>query len=164
MAILRKVNELFIAIVKKTKMMTCITGVLDVTKGIVTFTNAGQSFPYLLSSNGTVAEVEATSQPLGVSKKDRFFAGEIDLRGKTLFLYSDCLVESNNEQEEPVGYEGLQKYLSKLARAQNAWGPDELFAMVHRFTGTVPWGDDAAVVVVLARQDETSAPKTPGLP
>ncbi len=88
------------------------------------------------------------ASPLGIMKKTRLATLDLNLRQKTLLLYSDCLVESRDERENPVGSPAFHEIIVRLARQSPAWGPDDLFREVRAITGAIPWDDDATVVII----------------
>jgi len=146
--VMRIVHEVLLETLNKKKMMTCIMGLLEPATGAVLLVNAGQCSPLLISVSEKVEFLEMNASPLGIMKKTRLATLELNLRQKTLLLYSDCLVESRDERDNPVGYPAFQEIIVRLARQSPAWGPDDLFREVRAITGAIPWDDDATVVII----------------
>lgn len=142
-------NQLMLEHLGRVKMMTCFAGHIDAS-GVLTSSNAGQTFPFLIAQDGSVATLRNIGYPLGAAKKRQFRAEKIALPPRCrLVMFSDGVVEAMNEQGEPFGYERLESLLSRLgcemARA-------EFFAAVYdelkRFAGPVPWADDVTIALV----------------
>lgn len=150
--VLRRVNDQFLAVLNRRKMMTCCLVILDPAARRARLGNAGQCTPLLVGQGGRVEEISLGSSPLGTVKRARYPTAEADLSRGGLILYSDGVVEAANEGQEMVGYSRFQEF------AAAAWQGNpplpslvgEVLAQVRSFTGSVPWADDATVVVIRA--------------
>ncbi|NLI76736.1 MAG: SpoIIE family protein phosphatase [Candidatus Riflebacteria bacterium] len=150
--VLRRVNDQFLAVLNRRKMMTCCLVVLDPVARRALLGNAGQCTPLQVTGGGKVEEISLGSSPLGTVKRARYPTAEADLATGGLILYSDGVVEAANDRQEMVGYTRFQEF------AAAAWQGNpplpslvgEVLAKVRSFTGAVPWADDATVVVIRA--------------
>ena len=142
-------NNLMLEHLRRVKMMTCFGGHID-KSGLLTCCNAGQAFPYLIKQNGSVEAIKQIGYPLGAAKKKTLKFAEMLLPDRCrLVMFSDGVVEAMNEDNQPFGYERLERLVKKLGcHISN----EEFFAAVYcevrKFAGTVPWGDDVTVALL----------------
>ena len=104
-----RLHNIFYAIKnnKQKRMMTFQYYVLNVETGHFIYTNAGHCFPVIVDHNTNTAKyIEYISSPLGIIAKCRCKNKEFDLlEGQSLVLYTDGIVEANNENGEQYGYD-----------------------------------------------------------
>ena len=92
---------------------------LNIENGHFIYTNAGHCFPVIVDSNTKHARfLDYTATPLGIGSKCRCINQEFDLtKGQSLVLYTDGIVEANNEKGEQYGYnrflESLPNYFDE---------------------------------------------------
>jgi sigma-B regulation protein RsbU (phosphoserine phosphatase) len=129
--------------------LTLFLAVLAQGGGALRYVNAGHNPPLLLHPDGRVEPLPATGRPLGLYPGGGYEERAVALRpGSTLFLYTDGLVEAEDESGEAFGLERLQALL--LSERQN--GPDAILAVVedavraHR--GGAEAMDDATLVAL----------------
>lgn len=146
--VLARVNRELLTQVKRAKMMTCFLGILDPQSDRIICANAGQSYPFLIGSGGPAEMVRLPSTPLGVSRKFTCSREVIALAGRTFILYSDGLVEAVNERGQMFGYDALTRAVEQAIASRQEDVVGQVLARVRAFTGAVPWGDDATLVVI----------------
>ncbi|MBU1105213.1 MAG: SpoIIE family protein phosphatase [Candidatus Riflebacteria bacterium] len=142
-------NSLMLENLRRVKMMTCFGGYIDKT-GLLTCSNAGQAFPYLINEDGSVEPIKQIGYPLGAAKKISLKSSQFLLPDRCrLVMFSDGVVEAMNEDDQPFGYERLERLVKRLGRHCSN---EEFFAIVYnevrKFSGTVPWGDDVTVAIL----------------
>lgn len=146
--ILVSMNSLMLEHLRRIKMMTCFAGFVS-SDGDLTYSNAGQAYPFVLSEAG-IETLKQTGYPLGASKKKKFKFDTVRLPDKCrIVMFSDGVIEALNDQVEPFGYERLEELLLKLGHHMPRKDfIHEIFAQVRTFAGGVPWDDDVTVVVL----------------
>jgi sigma-B regulation protein RsbU (phosphoserine phosphatase) len=129
--------------------VTLFLGVLDPVRRELRFVNAGHESPFLLRQDGRIERLEATGRPIGLMSGGGFTERRVDLEeGDRLFLYTDGLVDVENEAGVAFGPDFLEKLLAR----EGAGDPATLLARVegafqdHR--GKMDAGDDATVLVL----------------
>jgi serine phosphatase RsbU (regulator of sigma subunit) len=132
-----------------TVYLTLFVAVVDGASGIVRYVNAGHNPPVLLRSHGAAESLPPTGRPLGLFPGGGYVEGRAHLGpGDALFLYTDGLVEAEDERGEPFGIEKLEALLMK----ERASSPTGLLARVeeslHRHRGAQDPSDDATMVVL----------------
>jgi len=155
-AVLEKINQQFLQILNKKKMMTCFLGILDPASEKLFAANAGQCFPLFLEKSGQLKFLEFNSFPLGILRKAKFPFQEVSLKDGMLVLYSDGLIESVNESNQGVGYARFAEIVKQKFTSSGKLDISEILEGVREFTGSVPWNDDATTIVIQKITSSTS--------
>ena len=115
-----------------------------------TLTNAGHPYPYLYRRRErTWTTLEIDSLPLGtlLHQPPEEMTVKWEL-GDRLFLYSDGVIESQNQRKQIFGDDALECFLYKFA----SLAPNEMIARMYEelkvHCGGQPFDDDVTVVVV----------------
>jgi serine phosphatase RsbU (regulator of sigma subunit) len=129
---------------------------LDVANGALDYCSAGHPPAFLLRANGGFESLTDGGLLLGVLGDAQYGRGQVRLEPKdTLLIFSDGIIESQNEGGEEFGYERLQ---AQLASAQSASADAILFSVlgaVQDFAAIRPLTDDMTLAVI--RRDGASA-------
>lgn len=147
--ILLQMNKLMIEHLRRAKMMTCFAGLIS-NEGILTCSNAGQCFPFLVKADGSVEVISQIGYPLGVARKKAFAGLQMQLPEKCrLLIFSDGVIEAANATGEFFGYERLEILVRKLGCQISR---EEFFAGIYGavkdFTGDTPWNDDVTLALL----------------
>jgi len=94
--------------------VTMAAGVYDPMTGATQLANAGHE-PPVCHANGRFSIVEAGAPPLGIVHGVEIPQTELDLRGASLYLFSDGLTEAKTESGAPLGREGFEVLIEKFA-------------------------------------------------
>ena len=118
--------------------VTMFIGLIDLHNGHLDFCNAGHNPPLL---DGEYIEMESNA-PIGLWPGLQFVGEEIsDLRGKTLFIYTDGINEAENIRKEQFGDDRLQQLLADnhgTARQTSEY----VHEAVEQFVGDAEPSDD----------------------
>jgi len=148
-AIFSQMNKLMIEHLRRAKMMTCFAGHIS-ENGLLTACNAGQTYPVLISFDGSIVTVSHCGYPLGVNRKKEFNDFQIQLAGAArLVMFSDGVVEAMNESGEPFGYDRFELLIKKLGchiECESFF--DKILQELRDFSGNVPWHDDVTLAVL----------------
>ena len=132
--------------------LTLFMGVLDREKSELCYVNAGHNTQYLLRSSQTLERLESTGRPLGLLPGGEYEDRRVTLgEGDSLFLYTDGLVEAEDETGEEFGRTRLEEMLVE----EHSLDLDHLIAKVdqsvrvHR--GIREARDDATIVALRVR-------------
>ncbi|MHC4212705.1 MAG: PAS domain S-box protein [Planctomycetota bacterium] len=96
--------------------VTVFLAIVDISTGVVTYTNAGHNPPYICRVNGELVRLDERHGPV-VAALEGVTYGEakIDLQaGDLLFLYTDGVTEAMNSRSELFGEEQLRRVLKEL--------------------------------------------------
>ena len=63
-------------------------------------------------------------------------------------MHSDGLIEAIDEKSEPLGFENFSNLVVQALEKSDKDFGDQVFEGVRRFTGSVPWSDDASLLII----------------
>lgn len=129
--------------------LTLFVAILDNKAATLTWVSAGHDTQYLLRSNGVLEPLASSGRPLGLLPGGDYEENRLEIRpGDSLFLYTDGLVEAENELGDDFGTERLEAIL----RRESGWGLETLIADVEkalrRHRGPMEAHDDTTMVVL----------------
>lgn len=138
----------------RSRFVSVLVAVLDVSSRTLEFVNAGQSRPLLVKNNQiSVLKTEGVRFPLGVIKTPQYQQQMLSLSpGDILLIYTDGVTDAIDSNEEMFGNERLEILLAKLVR-QNLCARgmvQEIKDEILRFSGTAQQNDDITLVVIKA--------------
>ena len=108
--------------------VTVFVGVVNVKTGDMECVSAGHERPYVLSKDGVERMEINANFVLGGLKGFDFKVEKVNLKNKRLFLFTDGLNESINDDSEEFGYERIEESLL----ASKDMPQDEMLAAVKR--------------------------------
>lgn len=148
-SLFRRLNELVYRSTERRAFMTLAFTVFDLDRGTIRHTNGGHIYPYILRGDGTTEAIEAPSLPLGVRPELRAGTVETELReGDTLVYVSDGIIEAQDEQGEPLGFDKLEALLARCCGLPADEVRDTILGAVATHAGTRPADDDRTVMIV----------------
>ena len=150
-----KANNTLVANNKENLFVTAFIGVVDLKKNEMTYVNCGHEKPYIVS-NGKVNKLDGTSN---------FVIGEIDNfeykaekakfnKDDLLFMFTDGLNESINNQKEEFGYQRIEAVLAQ-SQGLSSENLINLFNDEHsKFIGKEEQFDDITMLVFKNNKSE----------
>lgn len=145
--VMERANRLFARATLANAYATLVFGRVQ-PSGLVELASAGHP-PALLVSRDCVIPVEATGVPLGMFADSRFAVRKLQLAEEDrLFLYTDGLIEAQNEHEEEYGLDELSMRLA------GGWGVSAeatvsaSLGALEGFANGTPRTDDLTVLVI----------------
>ena len=136
--------------------VTVFAGVLNLETGVLGYVNAGHN-PPILQAGGNLSYLPLTkkSPVLGMMGGIPFEEKSISLMpGDRLFLYTDGVTESRDENGQMFGKERLAKQLSLLStKAEPAEVVEAVLHEIHRHAGTAEQFDDITMLALTYRGD-----------
>ena len=135
--------------------LTLFLGILDPKHRELRYVNAGHESPFLLRQDGRPVRLDSTGRPIGLLAGGGYSERRIALgAGDRLFLYTDGLVDAENEAGADFGAARLEALLSGegAGDAAGARTPQALLARVERafdeHRGRIDAADDATLLVL----------------
>ncbi len=149
-ATVQDLNRQFESNLSSSRYFTMIYGVIDVSNGHVTMSQAGHPAPIHLSKeSGIATALGEGGMPVGMLSEASYTT--IDSRlavGDRLYLYSDGMIECENEHGEFYGSERLLNRIQEW-RDMPITVLGELFdSEIARWNGTETFDDDVSMVVL----------------
>ncbi len=142
------VNRLLCRNIAVGKFVTFCYLVVDRSKRLLTFANAGHNPPLLVRADGRVEELSSGGMVLGVMSDTSYDQREMPIeKGDRLILYTDGI----SEAEAPDGRDYGEARLKEVAAVNRALGPQDLLDAVFQDVSTFAAGrfqDDATLIVV----------------
>lgn len=150
--ILASLNTILFSILKRKKIMSCCIGLLDQSTGILSLTNAGQTYPVFLTA-GKPSFLELTGYPLGSVKNWQATTRSFPLQARDIVLfYTDGLIEALDQKGEPIGYDRFLEALPSLIR-ENAVLTEQAIRSWHMsLTRSGRPDDDISLLVMMGNQ------------
>jgi serine phosphatase RsbU (regulator of sigma subunit)/anti-sigma regulatory factor (Ser/Thr protein kinase) len=127
--------------------VTLFFGILDVTTGVLTYTNAGHNPVHLLNIDGKVDILSEVHGPMvgampGIKYEQEQLRLEIDSK---LILYTDGVTEAFNNLNEAFGNDRLLAYIEQSNKLGTKYIVNGIFDAVDLFAGGAEQSDDITV-------------------
>ncbi len=131
------------------RFTTAFVAELEPATGRLTYINAGHNWPVLRHTNGVIERLEAGGLPLGIRPGAPYECGSATMaEGDLLFIFTDGLVEAENDKEQEFGEERMFASLLNSAANSATQVLDGLMASVNAFVGLTRQHDDITCLVV----------------
>jgi serine phosphatase RsbU (regulator of sigma subunit) len=134
---------------KRRYLMTAFAAIVDVNARTITFSNAGQNFPYIVRAGETptVETLVARGDTLGSAPRVRFELHKRDLAvGDRVFLYTDGIIDAGTPVRDPFGDKRLRAALIAYATERGTKVPELLLAELEKHAGGTAFGDDVTML------------------
>jgi len=131
----------------------------DADTAVLTYVNAGNPSPILISPGGEIERLSSDGFPIGMFANARYTAKEIRMRpGSRLVIFSDGLTDAQNAAGEDFGDERLIDCCRTIAPGIDAQGVAErlMQAVAEWATGIEQFDDTTVVVLNVAASAERS--------
>jgi serine phosphatase RsbU (regulator of sigma subunit) len=163
-SLFERLNQLVYRSTERRAFMTLAFTIFDLERGTIRHTNAGHLYPYLLRAGQAPVSIELPSLPLGVRSEIRTRTQELDLEeGDTIVYLSDGIIEAQNEQQDPFGFEHLETLLAKASDHSPGALRDAILEAVAAHSGNRPADDDRTVMVLRFDQFRSALVPAPEL-
>lgn len=125
------------------RFTTAFLAELEPATGRLTYVNAGHNWPVLRHASGAVERLEAGGLPLGISAARGYECGTAVLsRGDLLFIFTDGLVEAEDDRAREYGEERMLPVLQTLGGATAAESLERTMSALDSFVGLTRQHDD----------------------
>jgi sigma-B regulation protein RsbU (phosphoserine phosphatase) len=134
------------------RFTTGVFAELEPETGALAYVNAGHNPPILRRANGDFLMLEAGGLPLGIERERGYECRSLALQpGDLLVLYTDGVVEAENENREEYGEARLRAVLQSSGGAEAPIVLERILKSVETFLGVAPQGDDITCFVMRYR-------------
>lgn len=148
-SLFRRLNDLVLRSTERRSFMTLGFTIFDLVTRKIRHTNAGHLYPYLIHRDCPPLAIESSSLPLGVRPDMQPHTTELDLReGDTIVYLSDGIIEAQNENGDPFGFEEIEKILSTNAGRTPSDIQEVILSAVATHSGSRPADDDRTVMIL----------------
>jgi len=137
--------------VGRQRFTTAFLAELDPVSRRLTYVNAGHNWPVLRRAWGQLERLETGGVPLGIIPSAQYTCGEVALAsGDVLLVFTDGLVEAENDREEEYGEARMWAALNSNASGTASQIVDAVMASADQFVGSAPQHDDITCLVLRA--------------
>ncbi len=128
--------------------VTVWLGILEISTGKVTASNAGHEYPAICRKGGTYELLKTKQSPAVATMEDLRFRGyEFELEaGDSIYLYTDGVAEATNIHNELYGTDRMLNALNDTVNMPVAGVLETLKRSVDDFTGEAPQFDDITML------------------
>jgi serine phosphatase RsbU (regulator of sigma subunit) len=129
--------------------LTLFIAVLDQSGSTLHWVNAGHNTQYVLRNEGAIEPMASSGRPVGLLPGSTCVDGILELRsGDAIFLYTDGLVEAENERGEEFGYDRLEDILKAAHRPAASEFLARIEEEVRLHRGNCETQDDATMLML----------------
>jgi sigma-B regulation protein RsbU (phosphoserine phosphatase) len=115
----------------------------------LTYVNAGHNWPVLRRASGEVERLKSGGLPLGLMRNAPYECGRATLApGDLLLVFTDGLVEAEDEREEEYGEYRMFAALNNCRSSTATDILQHLMASADRFVGLAPQHDDITCLIL----------------
>jgi sigma-B regulation protein RsbU (phosphoserine phosphatase) len=131
------------------QFLTLFIATLDLKSRVLQYVSAGHNPQLLFRRDGSMLELESTGRPLGLLQGGGYEEVRFTLgKGDRLFLYTDGLVEAENEGGQEFGMQSLERIVAETATRDFEDSLEFVQKAVQNHRGTIEPGDDATMMLV----------------
>jgi sigma-B regulation protein RsbU (phosphoserine phosphatase) len=132
------------------RFITSFYGLVDPEHKRLLYINAGHNPPMLLRSDGTSQLLQEGGLPLGVFADSRYSESVVEFRsGDILVLYTDGVVEANNQRDEEFGLERLEKIVRAASGRRAHEIVEAITSAVDEYSAEVGGPEDDLTVSII---------------
>jgi len=149
-AVVRELNRLTLGTIEGNRFATLFFGVFDRSTATLTYVNAGHPPAVVVSPDGAVQLLHATSPAVGLLGDGDFQESAVRLSDGDLFAtFSDGLTEAESPAGEPFGVDGVTRTIREQRPRDPRAVVDATLAEVRRFTGHTAPSDDQTLAAAM---------------
>jgi sigma-B regulation protein RsbU (phosphoserine phosphatase) len=131
------------------RFTTAFVAELEPTTGCLTYVNAGHNWPVLRRASGATERLEAGGLPLGIRAEQVYQCGATTLaQGDLLLIFTDGLVEAENDQAQEYGEERMLPAFQALQNVNAREALNRLMSSVDVFVGLTRQHDDITCLIL----------------
>jgi len=131
------------------RFTTAFLAELEPATGALTYVNAGHNWPVLRHASGAIERLEAGGLPLGITAARPYQSGSATLSaGDLLFIFTDGLVEAEDDKEHEYGEERMLPVVQRLPSGTASEALKRIMSSVDAFVGFTRQHDDITCLVL----------------
>ncbi len=144
--LLARVNDELCETVSHGMFVTLVSGYIDLDRNEIALTNAGHQPPLYHHSDESFEEIPALAPPIGILPGTEFPVTTIPMQGGSLYLFTDGVTESMDENNQPLDTSGLIKLIKSNPRVTAAKRLENIVAEIRK--PDVSQHDDITIMVI----------------
>lgn len=131
--------------------VTMFIGVLDLSNGLLHYSNAGHELPLVIDSTSAKFMQVDNNIPIGLRSDWEFSEQKLQLNhGEMIFLYTDGYTEAEDSNHEQYGRERIHSYTNNIA-SENLGARTfikRISESEHLYAGETPQADDITLLAI----------------
>ncbi len=144
--LLSRVNNEICETVSHGMFITIVSGIIDTDTCTIRFSNAGHQPPLFHDASGKFKEIEADAPPLGILPDTEFPVSEINLEGGSVYIFTDGVTESLDEDHKQLEVDGLIQLIRQYSKLTASERLDEIVSRIRR--SDVTQRDDITMMII----------------
>jgi len=144
--LLARVNDEICETVSHGMFITIVSGFIDTTTCTIRFANAGHQPPLFHHKSGKFQEIEAQSPPVGILPGTEFPVSTIQLDGGSVYIFTDGVTESMDEELKLLDVGGLIKLIEENSEVTASKRLQDIVARISH--PSVAQRDDITLMVI----------------
>jgi phosphoserine phosphatase RsbU/P len=149
-----RLNRVALENTRSERFTTLFYGILDTTRRLLRYANAGHVPPILIRQDGSIARLSDGGMVLGVFPNAQYEENEIAVvPGDRVILMTDGITEASNARDEEFGDERVLHHLLENRHLPAAALQELLLEAVASFAGK-PLQDDATLLMVTSVEEQ----------
>lgn len=144
--LLARVNDEICETVSHGMFITIVSGFIDTNTCTIKFSNAGHQPPLFHNSSGEFEEIEAGAPPIGILAGTEFPVSTIHLEGGSVYIFTDGVTESLDEELKLLDVSGLIKLIEENSEVMASKRLEDIVAKIRR--PSVAQRDDITLMVI----------------
>ncbi|MFZ2960706.1 MAG: SpoIIE family protein phosphatase [Candidatus Ozemobacteraceae bacterium] len=148
--LMTRMNHLFCQLLKRKKLMTFFSALLDPVTGRLVVSNAGHPWPFLFKTNGEVEKLQVCHAPLGFSERgEPFEEKEFFLEpGSVLVYYTDGIIEMVDPRNNAYGNKKFLEFFRNRKEQKAEELKKALILEARNFVGVTAFDDDVTFIIL----------------
>jgi phosphoserine phosphatase RsbU/P len=144
--LLARVNDEICETVSHGMFITIVSGIIDTSNCTIQFSNAGHQPPLFHHSSGEFEEIEANAPPIGILPGTEFPVSTIHLDGGSIYIFTDGVTESLDEDQKLLDVGGLIKLIEANSEVTASKRLEDIVANIRH--PSVDQRDDITLMVI----------------
>lgn len=144
--LLARVNDEICETVSHGMFITIVSGFIDTKTCTIRFSNAGHQPPLFHHQTGEFNEIEADAPPLGILPGTEFPVSTIKLDGGCIYIFTDGVTESLDEEQKLLDVSGLIKLIESNSEVTASKRLEDIVAKIRH--PNVDQRDDITLMVI----------------
>ena len=145
-SLLDQLNNEICETISRGMFVTMLIGIYDSINKELTLASAGHEPPIILDKDGNFSNFTEAGPPLGIVPKTEYKEYKIKFNQSSMYVFTDGITEIKNPQNEELGSEGFQNYITKYQDKPNN---ERLKLIIDNVIGSnYTQKDDLTIVVV----------------
>ena len=144
--LLERVNDEICESVSRGMFITIVSGFIDTDTCTIHFSNAGHQPPLFHRQTGEFEEIPAEAPPLGILPGTVYPVSSIHLDGGSVYVFTDGVTESFDEENRPLKVDGLIKLIETKSTIAALHRLEDIVAMIKH--PGIDQRDDITLMVI----------------